>query len=108
MQIFVRTPAGNNVTIDVEPTDSIENLRGKVQDKEAIAPNCQKLACNGLVLEDGRTLSDYNIQKEAVIDLTDICATQTIPTVSEWGMVVLFFGLAAVMAKSMSRAAPTA
>ena len=69
MQIFVRTPTGKNITLDVEPTDTIQNLKGKIQDKEAIPPNDQRLFFGGLELEENRTLADYNIQKEATINL---------------------------------------
>jgi len=95
MQIFVKTLSGKTITLEVEPTDSIEAIKAKIQEKEGLPPDTQLLVCNNIVLNEGKTLSDYNIQKESLLYLRSTHLPATSATVFGESRYVTTFYLSA-------------
>lgn len=90
MQIFIKTLTGKTITLEVEPSDSIENVKQKIQDKEGIAPECQQLVYGLNQLENDKTLADYNIQKESTLRLSLKTANAFVDTIPDTTVIATF------------------
>ena len=69
MEIYVKTPQGKHIALEVEPTDLIENVKAKIQDHESTIPDQQRLIFAGIQMEDGKTLQYYHIKEDSTLTL---------------------------------------
>jgi hypothetical protein len=101
-QVFLRTPDGNTIALEVESTDSVESLRETIAGLVGIPPERQILIYGAVVLEDGRTLADYNVLRDSTLRLL-ILGIVEVPALAPWGLVALGAALALAGSRRLRR-----